>query len=127
MCLTSRRKTAKVATEDIVVYKVLINRKGGLVSPFQLKPYTLGITEDNTETMVTPQQNSKNYIVSKGLLHSFMYEKEATDCMLYLNVTFGEKHCICKCIIPKGTPYYEGMGSMGYSFASKKLNLVEII
>lgn len=131
MCLASRRKTAKVATEDIICYKFAIIRKNQRLSPFQLTPYMIGeVMEDKGEVEINESISDKKYYIGKGMFHSFAHLSDAADRRYYFQALFNmmDEYCIYKCIIPKGTKYYEGTFAYNiWGYASRSLLIAEEI
>ena len=130
MCLASRRKTAKVATEDIICYKFAIIRENQRLSPFQLTPYKIGeVMEDKGEVDVTENFLDKKYYIGKGMFHTIARLSDANDFKYYFQALFNtDKYCVYKCVIPKGTKYYEGISTTDiWGYASRSLLIVEEI
>lgn len=106
----------KVATEDIVVYKLLSNSWRGLVAPFMGTPYVLGQlygSDFEYEKYSMDSDVSKNTFkdfpcpdntVTKGL-HSFASLDDASNIANYDDYP----RVICKAVIPAGSEYYEGI------------------
>lgn len=128
MCLYLTKRDSIVAQEDIVCYKVLIVEKisgVGLdfrnyfrgpsfhteplkyrfLAPFTHYEYRLGmilLTDEN----VTIQSNdwaTYPYSISEGVFHTFKKLEDAKEV-----VKHGKSFVIVKCIIPKGSIYYQG-------------------
>ena len=120
MCLIAK-ENYKTAKEDIVCYKILHkNYYGDLYSPFTLFGYKIDevTTAKGRSDIIRYENGSKE--ISRGYLHTFKTRKAAEH---YCCVS----QSVYKCIIPKGTTYWEGT-FQGYSgFASKKLIVKENI
>lgn len=124
MCLKVKNVRSKKATEDILCYKVVLkNHNGELTSPF----YPKFVWQVGVET--GPNERSIRRFIPKdiegGYLHSFSTISGAIDLKIF-NINKGRME-IYECVIPKGTHYYEGMHSNGFSgYASKKLKLIKL-
>ena len=119
MCLKikifSRKKIAK---EDIVCYKGLLDYEDDeLFTPFQEFSIKIGETY-HSELKRTKFLSNE---VDLGI-HSLSNYESAKDAIMYY-------HIIVKCIIPKGSKYYEGTwtNEKYKSYASNCLKYVEII
>lgn len=124
MCLKVKNVRSKKATEDILCYKVVKkNYKGDLISPFYPKfVWQVGVEAGPNENAI------RRFIptdIEGGYLHSFSTISGALDMTLFGSDRKNLR--IYKCVIPKGTHYYEGMHSNGFSgYASKKLKLIKL-
>lgn len=113
MCLrlVKGNNQQKIASEDIVVYKVLHYDGTNFLTFFQFKPVEIGRTYESTFSF--------NYFggVEMGL-HSFSNLQDALN---------GQERLVCRCIIPKGSAYYEGWFANMESYASNRLTYVELL
>lgn len=121
MCLY-KRGNRKRAQKDIIAYKILVYTKRDARYHSMFKNYIWDIGVEQEAKKAKPGCISKYGEVGSGYFHS------------YKNVVFGlnsestseYKKCIFKCIIPKGSYYYEGIHSDGLDgYASKKLKILE--
>jgi len=109
MCFLADNDKIKIATKDIVCYKVVSKE---LTSSVYKYKYTIG--EENPMVTIVVGYSK---IVRKGY-HSYSSLKEAK------NNKYSD-FCILKCIIPKGTKY---MRSMEYKeYVSETIKAVEIL
>lgn len=140
MCLITDQKVPTIATEDIIVYKVLqlpYSEKGLLVSPYNIFYYKLGelyetkieksnerCCLDNTDDRALSNKfgewKTNEDIISYGPgFHSMKTYERAVQCsksMLYVSTA------IYKCTIPKGAEYYENPSDL---LVSDKLIVVK--
>lgn len=144
MCLSLEkgRTTLKKADEDIVCYKVLVknNEKGFIKSPYMWKPYKLGELKKDKTPVKKESVNTTNTLsttektVESGVFHTFQFFEDAKKFAInsiiesYWGFFDGNLSIVVKCIIPKGTRYYEGMfGGIFYpgykSYGSKQLKV----
>lgn len=126
MCwLSDEYKAPNIADEDIIVYKVMLLREGyrnELASFYYGKRYVIG-KEYIEETETVEPVYLYHYSINKGF-HSYSLEKttekecynhcqiwSGTTLLDYVNlgidVHYGETLVAVKCIIPKGSTYYE--------------------
>ena len=133
MCLKSKAFYPKKAKEDIVCYKRLLlpsipspKDNDCFISPFYAFVWKLG--EEYTAEKATSIKYEANYYgnwckIENGYFHTFVHYKDCDD------ITNGLTDVIVKCIIPKGTYYYEGV--INYSshlgYASKHLKVIEVV
>ena len=118
MCLMPRTGR-QTASQDIVVYKVLLKRENQLIAPFHYFEYGINETvfkTNFTETEYGEIEEGFHSVLSIGsalwyqhLLQSDHWNRE------YVN---GE-YVICKAIIPKGTVYIKGCAEDIVSLALK--------
>lgn len=121
MCLTTPMRRAKVAEEDIVCYKLVCRRTRGMAlgsykSYFRKFVYRLGMTytEDDFRKDVSHTRNFYNemYEVNFGF-HS------------YINIMYPENsQTLLKCIIPKGSLYYESCPCLFPQYCSNQIKIV---
>ena len=131
MCLITTKNIPKIAQEDIVCYKYYrFKKKDGkseLFSPYYKAPVPNlnEIVSTELDELPEPTDPSKDLycIINKGF-HSFKYLDDLTK-ELYFWPLFDVK--IFKCIIPKGTKYYEGNYIDLPSYCSESIILKETI
>jgi hypothetical protein len=143
MCLLTNRIYPKRAKRDIVVYKVFLmqDENSDLLAPFQQTKYPTGTTEITAKEDIIKSTRQKrlfkNRIVNAGYIHCLDTHFTASLLALRMHIhpnfkEFFEKNgyntVIWKCVIPKGTLYFEDNGNseMGGSIAAKKIRLEEI-
>ena len=141
------------AKEDIVCWKVLLwfPRYGTYMSPYQSQVYQLESTvktdapwemDEYKIVMVgtDPEDKQLNvtHMVSSGGYHTFRDKQDAVNFAKWW--WYSSSNCVnipvvAKCIIPKGTEYYDGyFAAFGYndgflvpSFASKSLTVTSVV
>lgn len=126
MCLQLRKNTKKkIADKDIVCYKVLFcneTDKTRVLSQFENFEYMLGKFEYSLLDLP-----DYSYRVFHGF-HSYKYYEDALESIdgYSLNETL---YSVYKCIIPKGSTYYEGIQpSMPYDmvgYCSSQIVIME--
>lgn len=133
MCLKSKAFYPKKAKEDIVCYKRLLfpsipspKDNDCFISPFYAFVWKLGeeYTAERAKTIKYVVDFGVNkYKIENGYFHTFVDYKDCDD------TTNGLTDVIVKCIIPKGTYYYEGLinYSSRHGYASKHLKVVEVV
>lgn len=143
MCLLTNRIYPKKAKRDIVVYKVFLmqDENSDLLAPFRQTKYPTGTTEITAEEDIIKSTRQKrlfkNRIVNEGYIHCLDTHSTASYLALLMHINsyfkeFFEKNgydtVIWKCVIPKGTLYFEDNGNseMEGSIAAKKIRLEEI-
>lgn len=139
MCLITTKNIPEIAQEDIVCYKFYIlhiakddinsssHDKDGYLSPYW------GMRAPNMNEVVNTVLdrvylhkcggNNSTYMINRGF-HSFKYIDDLTK-ELYFWQPCDAK--IFKCIIPKGTKYYEGEFDDSPSYCSESIILKEIV
>lgn len=123
MCLTiytkerGIKKLEKIAEDDIVCWKVLyVGGNGQLLTYFMQTPVRLG-KKLKARGRIRSQFYGNNYQIDGGLIHTFKEKKDA-----YVYAMENSTIAIVKCIIPKGTRYYEGkFQDLGISYGSKEI------
>lgn len=136
MCLYSQIKSPKTADEDITCYKVfqlkisISTVKMEIRTPYMGKPIpdgavTLMATRDRPGIFpegpipICLEDGTFSYCVDEGYIHTFKDIEDAKQLF-----TGRSWYIIRKCIIPKGTTYYEGYdkpsGGM-LTYASKRI------
>ena len=120
MCLEIYSRTcpvAKIATEDMYVYKYLkvtgVGDFASVTSPYRGFQYCLGET---VSAKMYIGGCGRYYYVDAGL-HSFAKFKDAYS---YTSNTLNSYY-VFVCIIPKGAKYYKGKFGSKISYASDKL------
>lgn len=125
MCLQNY-SGKKIATENIVCYKVLVkNKDGKLRSCFYRHEWVFGTEYEEKETI------TDFYEIGKGAFHSYKNLQDAID---NYNIVRGswalmggdiDEIIVVECIIPKGTEYYYGYTlDEEPSYASKKIKII---
>ena len=124
MCLITTKNIPEIAQEDIVCYKIYILIGDELLSPYQGSPAPTINKVTNTLLDRAYLSNYRAaYMISKGF-HSFKYLDDLIE-ELDFWLSFDIK--IIKCIIPKGTKYYEGKFGDFPSYCSESIILKETI
>lgn len=106
----------KKAKKDIVCYKVLKERKGKLCTPYAFYEVSPQVVKGELP-MIGERSNILKFfrrifhsnIIGEGYIHTFrllIYAQSDARGM----TSFMTKPVIFKCIIPKGTYYYQGDG-----------------
>lgn len=128
MCIEVKNIFPKRAKTDIICYKLLKEDMTAPYTGFQydFKEYKanglfslLIDIEDYIITKLHFKRFSMYYFYSVGLIHT--YKKSALP--FVINQCKYLKRRLFKCIIPKGTYYYESDDS--YEYASRKLRIIE--
>ena len=122
-----------IADHDIVCYKVLnyefgaYNSKPIFESIYQNMCIQLGNRYNNHQrvdvVVVNEDDDDIEYEVGGGFYHSFEYLTDAIEEM-YESCTTA---IVVKCIIPKGTEYYQGTFCCDDSYASRSIIYTEVI
>jgi len=138
MCLTTNWGKARVATRDIVCYKILVTFDDGKTyfTPSQhtevkdfpiIQPYFLE-KEDVEET------GFNVYEVNGGFIHTYMFKRKRKfrkENSKPKGLPCSYKYVLFKAIIPKGTRYYRGRHNVffgaRYGYASRWIKLLEKI
>ena len=131
MCLTVESSIPKIADKDIVCYKIVKRTKikGIYKSCFQGFEYIIRQLYTNNLDIRFTNMVIKNlcpsyphlgiYAIEEGMFHSYvspLYPLEVIPNWTML-----------KCIIPKGTYYYEGEFAKTPSYASSQIKILEEI
>ena len=115
MCLFSKDKEARIAHEDIAVYKVMrVSTVDGAVygvPPFQHE-YTyypgLNVPRHKDETLKETRSFDRWYSVGEGYLHAYTDSEAAVMAIKSLQISSLSPVSVVKMYIPAGTPYYLG-------------------
>ena len=123
MCLEAYGK--KIATEDIVCYKVLVKKEGKLMSLFYKHEWVFG-KEYEEEDPITDF-----YEIGQGAFHSYKNLRDAIDNSNHVSGSWVlrggaiDDIIVVECIIPKGAEYYYGYTlDEEPSYASKKIKII---
>lgn len=122
MCLVPK-DSAKIAEEDIIVYKILLKYlDGSYISPFKGMPYQIG-------ELKTASIKYKDYIRT---IFDFSFRGQIIDEGLHAYTTKGSAigvafhipmvTAVVKAVIPKGATYVLGTGN---EIVSTQLKLIE--
>ena len=125
MCLLVNTEY-KIAKEDIICYKVLYKSHydQSLHSPYFAFKWELNkLTKAKGKPYIRTIEGQKKKKIMKGYFHTFKTIKSAKN--LKRRLYYGQ--FIYKCIIPKGTKYWEGTFNDCKGFASKNLIIKEEI
>ena len=98
--LNDDSSVAKMATEDITVWKVAIDAGTEIMAPFQEYIYT-GKKYHRAEKLDVGMFENQVYIFEG--LHSYINLKAALTSHIHFK---HEITCYCKCYIPKGSVYF---------------------
>lgn len=131
MCLITYEKEPSIAKEDIICYKVYIDNRTSIISPYQKDPIPEIITAEvpifyksyPIQILKRCQQDLPPlYAVDYGF-HSFFLRKDAE------NFASCFKHSkLYKCVIPKGSKYYYGSFSYNAgSYCSNQIKILELL
>ncbi len=135
MCLRVKDSTPKIAEKDIVCYKVLARRDDKLVTPFfkyvmepnhryeSQEPFEIGWVTKTTLRLLLSPRFRNTPVVEGGCFHTFKHRIDAK--WLGRVMTKTPNFVILKCIIPKGTEYFEGDSEDMTCYASKVLQTLE--
>lgn len=99
--------------KDITINGRLLSKVEHLVTPYRKYPIEIGKTY--TSDLVCNEYNE----VEIGL-HSFINKQDAFDDVI-------QNGFVVKCIIPKGSKYYEGTFDISESYASDCITYIEIV
>ena len=131
MCLYTKQVEPKIAEKDIVCYKFYRRYNEILISPYQeVTAPEIGIVTNTKLGESHKLENDVFYIhefynirrVNEGF-HSFKILEEIKHKINgYRNLDL----VIFKCIIPRGSSYYEGRFDRYESYCSNSIKLVEV-
>ena len=131
MCLITKDNDYKRAVKDTRCYKIVVKdcSCNCYETPIQKYPLPSSLKNyeqedfDGASLYELYSKTLDRYFITKGVIHSFAKLKDARylkSCE-FCNTKY-RKYEIWKCIIPKGTIYYEGIINNGnHGYASKKL------
>ena len=122
MCLIVHNKFPKIATKDIVCYKILKTVDGKLVSSVRNFPFKLNVRmRPKVIFKILPKMDNilGELVVEEGYFHTFVNHENAKSS------STGYNDEVYECIIPKGTLYFEGFYGLDSSYASKCLIVKE--
>ena len=142
MCLyITKDAKLKIATKDIVCYKVLKRYTTFLGQQHIMTPYTqLPLTDVQLngkddfyafgEDKIEPCKVVSGFEISNGFVHTCadMQSALALYHLLSLGNAYGIDLVIYECVIPKGTRYYDGRWALSPhkdSYASKSIRFVK--
>ena len=107
-------KRIKKAKEDIVCYKVLCIHNGNLFTPYTADEVPSQIYKGGLPMVGEPLKSRRFFrrifhsdLIEEGYIHTFRIEQCARNTTRYFERR-GIKTRIFKCVIPKGTYYYQG-------------------
>ena len=127
MCLITTKNIPEIAQEDIVCYKFYKLRENKLFSPYKevLAPNINEVANTVLDRVYLYEYGGNNptYMITRGF-HSFKY---LDDLIKELDFWLSYDTMIFKCIIPKGTKYYEGTFDGSSSYCSESIILKETI
>ena len=127
MCLITTKNIPEIAQEDIVCYKFYKLRENKLFSPYRdmLAPNINEVANTVLDRghLCRAKDDNLAYMVNRGF-HSFKYLEGLINELAFWQLSYIR---IFKCIIPKGTRYYEGRYTVDSSYCSESIILKEII
>lgn len=104
----------KKAKEDIVCYKILYVHNGNLFTPYTADEVPSQIYKGELPMVSDPLKSRRFFrrifhsdVIEEGYIHTFRVEQCALSTARYFGIK-GSEIRIFKCIIPKGTYYYQG-------------------
>ena len=128
MCLISKDSELKVATEDIVCWKVLYyGLHPDYETPFQHQKVPESVVcgeepfvADENDSVVVGLRADGEFEYNAGVIHTYVLKYQANYW------TYLSRNNVFECRIPKGTLYVEGVDTNGdRCFASKKIVFVQ--
>ena len=125
MCLVTEFPE-EVSWRDMTCYKVLEKHNTKYTSPFMGKTYKVPseVEDDGEEDVEELHFDIKKTAVKGGFIHSFTSLYAALGLRNKFQQTIvSSDFVVVKCIIPKGTRFYES--SSEYDICSKKIKLIE--
>lgn len=141
MCTIVNSRISKKSKNDLVCFKIIELRGSGngYMTPYQhflISEEVLNgdkplVAENKTALSEESNGYKKYWSVTGGYIHTFSYFDYAKRSLMLLRSNYpGSIFKLFKCIIPKGTKYYEGSDN-GYktlnTYASEKIIFVEQI
>lgn len=138
MCLEKKSRIPRIATKDIIVYKILISKNNKLYTPFCRNEIEIGKTYkgifDKYNIFIKHRlrtfTNSIICFLISLFFSKFIHSGYIHFYSNYDNIPNSVKHYyvnsyrIIKCIIPKGTLYFIGKNG---DIASRKIKYIKII
>ena len=130
MCIEVKNIFPKRAKTDIVCYKLLKEDMTAPYTKFQydFKEYRANglsnLLKDIKDSIIRKlrfKESPMYYFYSVGLIHTYKYPPLIVLAKIYKDLN----KRVFKCIIPKGTYYYESYASFEDEYASRKLRVVE--
>lgn len=107
-------KRIKKAKEDIVCYKVLHSHCGNLFTPYTITEVPSQIYQGEVPMVGEPLKSRRFFrrifhsdLIEEGYIHTFRIEQCARNTAEQF-AKKGVRARLFKCIIPKGTYYYQG-------------------
>ena len=132
MCIQVKTIFPKRAKTDIVCYKILNENMTAPYTKFQydFKEYKANglsnLLKDIKDSIIRKlrfKEPPMYYFYSVGLIHTYKCPPLIALSKFYKDLN----RKVFKCIIPKGTYYYESYASFEDEYASRKLRIVEEI
>lgn len=137
MCLYTKDPKVKIAKRRIVCYKILSNAHGpknyaGMSDIEFMTPYQHTLIDDDIISGKKDFEAKGSVDITKnfdeafchlrgGCIHTYQNRKDA-------KYMCDSEQSVFKCIIPKGTEYYEGESLCGdKNYASKKIRFIKQI
>lgn len=138
MCLEKKSSIPKIATKDIIVYKILISENNKLFTPYYKNNIKIGKTYKGIfnkynifikHRLYTFNNSIICFLISlffsKVIYSGYIHSYNNYDILFnFNNWLYCNNYYIVKCIIPKGTLYFIGKNG---DIASRKLKYVKII
>lgn len=132
MCLYTKQVEPKIAEKDIVCYKFYRRYNEILISPYQgFRAPEIGITTNaNLGKSYRPENDNLyiyNYYDFKRVDEGFHSFKTLEEVKHKVNGYSNNLDLVIfKCIIPRGSSYYEGRFDIYKSYCSNSIKLIEI-
>ena len=138
MCLYKGDNKHKMAQEDIICYKTARKCKSKLLTFFQLKEFELNVPIEPANPESVQFMDTECYLEGE-LVHAFKNEEmDYRELRDELDMTKNDNCCgllhdlvLVKCVIPKGTIYYEDIPNMtciyGRQYGATKIIPIEIV
>ena len=132
MCLYTKQTEPKIAQEDIICYKFYRRCNEILFSPYRgfAAPEIGIVTNTKLEKPYRPEDNNfyiHNYYGFKRVEEGFHSFKTLEEVKHKVNGYRNNLNLVIfKCIIPRGSSYYEGIFDKYESYCSNSIKLVEV-